>query len=341
MRWQGLVAWGTTCVLLGATQGCVRRLSCDMSDARAGGTLSCPVSGWTDRGFELEIPASWDGKALLPLVVAFHGGGGNRLSAARVTCPTGDTTEAGCFSQVARVAGFAVLRPDGTGSRPLRNVRTWNAGGGTNGFNCASGPACKSGVDDMRYFDDLLAEVAALVPIDDKRIHLTGLSNGGAISHRIACERAERVASFVAVGGSNQHAGTGGACAALVPMMQIHGTDDPCWSYAQDARSCIEGDRAGVKIGAQESIDGWRARNGCAGEGMSVELLDRDPGDGTRITRVTYPGCRAAVELLRVQGGGHTWPSGYQYLGEGTIGRVTRDVGSDLIVEFFRAHPKG
>ncbi|MBL8612680.1 MAG: hypothetical protein JNL38_35395 [Myxococcales bacterium] len=321
--------------------GCVPGIDeCHAGDVGPGGSITCPVPSWTDRAFDLEVPAGWDGRTPLPVVFAFHGGGGNRRAAATVTCRDGDVDRATCLSAVARASGFAVVRPDGTGSRPLRNVRTWNAGGGAGSFNCASGPACKSGVDDMRYFDDLLRAVRQVVPVDPKRVHLTGLSNGAAISHRIACERSGVVASIVAVGGTNQHAGTGGACAPGVAVLQIHGTEDPCWGYTQGTESCLESNDPGTKIGVEESMEGWRFRNTCATAPDEAPLPDNDPGDGTRATRRTYRGCRAAVELVRVEGGGHTWPDGNPYFPQSIVGRVSRDFGSDLIVEFFRAHPR-
>ena len=47
------------------------------------------------------------------------------------------------------------------------------------------------------------------------------------------------------------------------------------------------------------------------------------------------------VVLIRLDGGGHTWPGGGQYLPEGLIGRVCHDLSAATVIwEFFRAHPK-
>lgn len=319
--------------------GCAQLKPCPGRTVKAGDALECPMPGWTDRAFDLRVPSEWDGSSPLPVVVAFHGGGGNRRATLRTTCPDGDTDDPRCLAPLASQAGFLLVAPNGTGSRPLRNLRTWNAGGGHDGFNCTSGGACKSGVDDVRYFDELIAEVGRVVPVDPQRIHLTGLSNGGAISHRIACERPGRVASIAAVGGANQHALTGGGCAEPVPVLQIHGTEDPCWTWERSSKACI-GSEKGVKVGVEETMEDWRVRNGC-GTPPSEEALDDLSDDGTRVVRSSWPGCSAATELLRIEGGGHSWPGGYAYLGEGTIGRVCQDVSaSELILEFFRAHPK-
>lgn len=318
--------------------GCVDRLEpCAGRSVSAGETLECPMPDWTDRAFELQIPDDWDGQAPLPLILALHGGGGNKRSAARVTCPDGEEEDAACLSRVARDAGFAVLLPDGTGTRPTRNLRTWNAGGGTDGWNCTSGGACASKVDDVRYFRELLEEVRRIVPIDSRRVFVTGLSNGAAMSHRLACEMSGEIAAIVAVGGTNQFAAAGGACDASVPVLQIHGTEDSCWTYEQSSRSCIGTDK-GTKSGVDSSMERWAKVNGCGSQRTEEALPDKAPSDGTRSYRVSWNDCAASLQLIRIEGGGHTWPDGYAYLD--MVGRVPRDFGSEVIVSFFLDHPK-
>jgi polyhydroxybutyrate depolymerase len=322
--------------------GCGFQLdTCGSSDAVPGAHLTCPMPGHVDRAFDLHLPPSWDGTSPLPVIFAFHGGGGNRTAAARVTCPDGDTGNPSCLVPVANSAGFAVVLPDGTGSRPLRNIRTWNAGGGFDGWNCTSGGACRSGIDDMEYLDDLLAQVRRIIPVDDTRIHATGISNGGAISHRWACERAEILASIAPVGGANQFEAVGGTCGGPVALLQIHGTADPCWTYETSERSCLGGENDGLKVGVPETMEAWRQRNGCQADPVETPFPDADPDDGSTATLQVWTSCAVDVQLLRIDGGGHTWPNGYAYLGTDRIGRVNRDLdGNNFIVDFFRAHPK-
>ncbi len=184
-----------------------------------------------------------------------------------------------------------------------------------------------------------MGEIRRVIPVDPKRVYATGLSNGAAMSHRIACEMPEEIAAIVAVGGANQHAAGGGACGAPVPVLQIHGTEDPCWTYAQSERTCL-GVEKGLKVGVEPSMEGWRTVNGCGADRVEVPLPDRATHDGTRSHRVSWSGCKASLELIRIEGGGHTWPGGFAYLGSESIGRVPKDFGSEVIVEFFLAHPK-
>jgi len=307
--------------------------------AEAGAALECALPGVFDRGFSVRVPRGWDGVAALPVIVAFHGGGGNRRSAEQVTAPTGEPGDPQGLPAVANAAGYVVVMPDGTGLRPLRNVRSWNAGGGTDGWQCVSRGACQDGVDDVAFFDQLLAELARIVPVDPGRVFLTGLSNGGAISHRLACARPGVVAAIAAVGGANQFVAAGGACAGGVAVLQIHGTEDPCWAFATGTSACafLEDGR---RVGFDDTLEAWRTRNGCSTEVIDTPLPDTT-NDGTRSVRRVWRGCTAAVEGVRVEGGGHTWPGGDAYLGADTIGRVSRDFqASAEIVSFFNAHPR-
>jgi polyhydroxybutyrate depolymerase len=312
---------------------------CDSLDLGPGAHASCKMPGHLDRGYDLQVPASWDGVSPLPLVIAYHGGGGNRVAAQRVTCAGGDLGGDNCLVEMANARGYAVVSPDGIGSRPLRDVRTWNAGGGTvPGRYCASGQACARGIDDIGYTDDLLAEVGAAIAIDANRIYATGLSNGGAMSHRLACERPAVMAAVAPVGGANQHADDGGACSASVPVLHIHGTLDPAWPFDGGVSGILE--NKGEKTSVEQTMTSWALRNGCGATFVDAAVPDVDSGDGVVSTRRTWDGCAAATELIIMEGAGHTWPSGFQYFGVDTIGAMTQDFGNEVILDFFDAHPR-
>lgn len=305
---------------------------CGEVEVAAGDAVSCQTPGHVDRGFELQVPESWDGTSPLPIVITYHGGGGNREAAQRVSCPGGTRGNAGCLDEVALARGYAVVSPDGTGQRPLRDVRTWN-GGGTR--YCASGQACARDIDDIGYTEDVLAEVGGAIPIDPRRIYATGISNGGAMSHRLACERPGLIAAVAPVGGANQHADDGGACGAA-PVLHIHGTLDPAWKFEGGEGGIDDGDKTSVA----ETMAGWSARNGCLETFIDTVLEDRDPDDQVLSTRRVFDGCAQATELIIMEGAGHTWPDGFQYFDVDRIGRVSHDFGNEVILDFFDAHPR-
>ncbi len=231
--------------------------------------------------------------------------------------------------------------PNGTGFFPLPNIKTWNAGGGGD-FNCASGRACEEKVDDIAYFNAMLDDLSTWLNVDTRRVYFTGLSNGAAMSHRVACELSERVTAIAAVGGANQFATTA-VCDPQYPVaiMQVHGTADPCWTYEASTDACLD-DSGGIKIGAQESTTGWVDRLHCSTP-PETDLLPDVIDDGTTTTRAVWSACdgQTLVQLLSVEGGGHTWPSGDPFLTERIVGRVTGDWDTSVVWEFFESVGRG
>ncbi len=104
----------------------------------------------------------------------------------------------------------------------------------------------------------------------------------------------------------------------------------------------------GKVLSAQATVDHFRRLNGCPAGQRREFLPDADPDDDTRIERISHSACRSGHEivLLRVDGGGHTWPGGRQYLGHFWIGPLSQDIdASDVMFRFFlrqlRKRPNG
>lgn len=234
----------------------------------------------------------------------------------------------------------ALVAADGVDARGLKG-RSWNAGGGEDGWRCVGGVACEDGWDDVAYVDTLLDELHRALNLDEARLYATGISNGGAMSHRLACERAEVFAAIAPVAGENQALATPGCAPSRpVPVLQIHGTEDPCWGYdGSSTEPLCAGSGEGDYMDVETSMEGWRTLNGCSG---SVETALADTADdGTSVVQVDGQGCAADTTLLRIEGGGHTWPQGWQYLSEERIGRVSQEIaGSEVVWAFFEAHPQ-
>ncbi len=326
-----LAGCGSSSATSGATDG----------GADAGsGDITREVPGFDHRAYILHVPGGVVPATPTPVVLVLHGGGGNAEGANAITCPGGDVTSSDCITGVGDREGFAVVFPNGTPAGVL-DLRTWNAGGGADNWQCVSGVACKQGVDDIAYFKALLGDLATVMPVDDKRVFATGLSNGAAMDHRLACAMADRIAAIAPIGGGNQLA-TSAPCAPsrAVSDLEIHGTEDPCWAYDGGPAACAQKDGK-EKIDVATTVSGWVARDGCPATPAITELPDTDPGDGTTTRSEAYAPCDAgsAVELLRIEGGGHTWPGGSQYLSEANVGRVSRDFSaSERMWTFFAAH---
>jgi polyhydroxybutyrate depolymerase len=339
-RWSGRTrALGALALLaLGGSCGaCLVHGRAGRSPASDHGTIFA-LPDYPDRDIELSVPTTpATGTLGRPLLVVFHGGGGNRRVAEGTSCPDGDTHDPRCLGQTAEAAGFVVARPNGTGGKLLGNLRTWNAGGGQGDWQCVSGRACKDGVDDLAYISKVIDEIASRTTIDPARVFLAGFSNGAAFAHRVACELGPRIAGVIAVSGTNQLVTDGRSCVAPVPLLQIHGTADPCWSYEGGPAACAQDD-GGKKQSVAASMKAWETRNGCDGSHEETRV-DAIADDRTVLVRLHARGCRVPTELWRIEGGGHTWPSGHAYLHTDRIGAVSREITNADLVAFLRALP--
>jgi polyhydroxybutyrate depolymerase len=320
------------------------------SSRLAPGDYEREVPGWPNRNYLLHVPSTYDCSRPTPVVIALHGGGSRKEQMRIITCPSGRTDDPGCLDSLADREGFIVVYPDGT-----ENLlwRTFNATSGatdagrwspSTGYACVSGFACANNVDELAYFNALLDAVESVVSVDEARVYATGISNGAAMAHRLACELSDRIAAIAPVAGGNQYA-LFNSCVTrrAVPIIEFHGTADPAWGYGtlhddQDLNG------QGVVISVPRTILAWRLRDGCLTGGTIEDLPDLDPDDGSTVTRVRYEGCRdgAEIVLYQINGGGHMWPDGYQWdaLFARDYGPTNRDInGNEVMWEFFKAHP--
>jgi len=297
------------------------------SAASGTGTLAgsgvAPQTGMlAGRPYAAYLPTVVGGRRV-PLVLFLHGGGGNATNAQGTTCADGDPTSATCLQALGRREGFITVYASGTPNPHLSALRTWNAGGGTD-YACASGYACDAQADDIGYLRALVADLERRYPVDPTRVYVMGFSNGAAMAHRVGCEMADVVAAVVPVSGENEYA-TAAPCDPVrpVPVVDVHGTADDCWTYGSSTRACADPDPR-PKIGAVASTAGWVARDRCAPTPRSTSLPDR-VDDGTTTTEQTWS-CAAGtrVTLLTVHGGGHVFPGGAT-VRTGTTETVTHD----------------
>ncbi|MCY1081674.1 alpha/beta hydrolase family esterase [Archangium lansingense] len=184
-------------------------------------------------------------------------------------------------------------------------------------------------VDDVAFVDAMLADLDTRLCLDTKRIYATGLSNGGFLSYRLACERAGQIAAIAPVAGMAGFE----PCSPVRPVsvMHFHGTDDQVILYGGGSVPFL----GGAYPSAEASVARWATIDVCLGDAIPTY----DQGDSTCDT-VTNCGQGTAVTLCTVQGGGHTWPGGL-IPPEAGLGFTTQDLdATGQMWLFFQAHPR-
>lgn len=271
------------------------------------------TSGGRTRTYLARVPAKSDSQATLPLVIALHGGGGTGAAMRDLTG----------LNAIADANGFVVAYPDGYSN-------SWADGRGMTDAEVA-------GVDDVAFLSALIDDVAARTAIDPRRVYVTGISNGGMMSLRLACQLSNRITAAAPVA-ANMPTNLPANCAPAraVPVMFVHGDLDPLMPRAGGV---IPSGAGGSVLSTAESVAFWNGRNGCSTPPASTTTID-PVVDGTSIAFARYAPCTSGAEnrFYDVVGGGHTWPGGVQYLSVALIGRTSMDINAGQEAwQFFRA----
>jgi polyhydroxybutyrate depolymerase len=271
---------------------------------------SLAMAGGT-RTYLIHVPPNYDGKKPLPLVLVLHGGGGGGQSAEKMTG----------MSAKADKENFLVAYPNGDGILES-HLLTWNSG------NCC-GYAQKHNIDDTAFLRVLIDKLERDYAVDSKRVYATGISNGGMMSHRLACEAADKIAAVGPVAGALNL-----DCrpSAPVSIIAIHGTADQNVLYDGGIGKNQFGPARDDRPVAY-AISFWVKEDGCAPAPQRNEnsVLRTD----------IYADCRngTGVALYTVVGGGHAWPGGDR-LAHFLDAPNPNVPATDLIWSFFVAHPK-
>lgn len=230
------------------------------------------------REYILYVPANYTGTSAVPLLFNFHG----------YTSNANDQMWYGDFRPIADTAGFIIIHPQGTLD-----------GTGTTHFNVGWGG---STVDDVDFTSALIDSISAQYNINQDRVYSTGMSNGGFMSFRLACELSDRIAGIASVTGSILPA-TLNNCNALhsTPIMQIHGTSDATVPYNGGA---------GWTEPITSLVDYWANFNNCDLTPLIENVPDINTSDGTTVEKYSYLNGDNCTEVIhyKVANGSHTWP---------------------------------
>ncbi len=253
------------------------------SDFGSGNYLS--ISGVTGqmgntREYAVHVPTGYSGSTPVPALFCIHGLAQNPV----MFCL--DTGVA--WPTKADQEGFVVIMPNGY-------MNSWNAG------TCCGG-AVSAGLDDVSLMRAIFAEVGKHVNIDLRRVYATGLSNGGYLSYRLACEASDLFVAVAPSAGAIGTAAIGGGTATTsdlatcaptqkISILDIHGTSDPLIPYSTQ----------------KPSLAIVQASDGCSATTMPATVAP----SGGDTTCVSFTGCPACPNVnvtgCSIADGGHCW----------------------------------
>ena len=231
------------------------------------------------REYTVYIPENYNHSIPTPILFAFHGFGGSNNFI---------MNSAG-FNEIADEENFIVVYPQG--SLIFNLLAHWNVGGFTEGSN----------TDDVAFVDYLISSLSEIYNVNLDRVYATGMSNGGFMSFLLACQLSNKIAAIASVTGS-MTTQTLNECDPQreVPILQIHGTNDPIVPYngIQEWNTQID-----------NVLDYWVLNNQCSPNPEVNDLEDINNDNGFTVQEIIYNnGLNGSmVKHFKVNGGTHVW----------------------------------
>ncbi|GMW00597.1 MAG: hydrolase [Candidatus Hydrogenedentota bacterium] len=234
------------------------------------------------RTYILHVSPQYTGKKSVPLVIALHG----------MPLTGDDMQRRSGFDAVADRNGFIVCYPDGLNFM-------WNSN--------PLVPESAELPDDVGFLCALIDELCSEYAIDERRVFIVGMSNGGMMAYRLACEAGDRLAGVACVI-STFPLDYDSYCTPQgpVPILLMLGTEDPIfpWNGGYDmfGNICYQS--------VDETVAYWIDNNNAKRTPDVEVFADVNSNDGATVCRLTYQARwkGASVVLYRVDNGGHTWP---------------------------------
>jgi polyhydroxybutyrate depolymerase len=168
------------------------------------------------------------------------------------------------------------------------------------------------------------------LPIDDQRLYLTGLSKGGMLAYRFACEESRLVAAIAVVSAALTYP----RCRPRVPVSVLHIHGD------LDENVPLRGGKGRYTAARNlfppvwDGVRFWLEINGCR------DTPERNsPSADSSCWH--YSDCRGQLETVfcLIRGSGHGWP------GSGALGATAQPIAvsqtfnaTEVICQFFERH---
>jgi len=267
--------------------------------------------GGLKRAYKVHVPVTYRPATPAPLLVAMHGGGGSMDLQA-------SDAHYGLISKSDR-EGFVVVFPNGFSQLASGKFATWNAG------NCCAAARDRN-ADDVGFIRQMVENLFLQLNIDRQKVFATGMSNGGLMAHRLACEASDLFKAIAPVAGTDNTK----TCTPTNPVsvLLIHARDDDHVLFNGGAGKPLKASTVTDFTSVPETVSRWVGRNGCTGAPQRVLEVP-----GAYCDR--YVACQggARVELCVTETGGHSWPGGTK--ARGNKAGSTAISADDVMWDFF------
>lgn len=187
-------------------------------------------------------------------------------------------------------------------------------------------PNQNTGNDDVAYLAALIDDSVARFNLDARRIYMTGYSQGGNMTVRMACDFPEKIAAGASVAATMRRQ-LANQCAPRVPtpMAFFHGTADDQVPYEPTLLNNLTPTLTGnAALSAPDAVRFWADVNGCGPTPVRTDLPSPIE-DGTELFVDRFDDCTSgAAALYTIVNGGHNWPGALDFIPR--VGLTTQNI---------------
>ncbi len=271
--------------------------------------------------YQIVSPSNYHDKNIsLPLVILIHGAGGNGPVMLEKTG----------FDLLAEKYNFIVIAPTGLPANPKRNSnflfnpRLWNSG-------VIGNKVQRSNINDLAFFEELIARVESQYQIDRKRVFVIGHSNGGSMAFKLASLLPEKITAIAVVESQNP-VYSSQAIQRFVPTLYILGLDDPLIPIQGGMRAAkgVAWSKS-VVPSTENAINRWSNSLNC-----KKEISEENSTDNFRTFTYCKNSASEKFQVYQIKNHGHEWPGAKErFLPEKVSGLLNKNFeASETIWEF-------
>lgn len=244
-----------------------------------------------ERNFTVFDPAS-EGDAKRPLVLAYHG----------VLSDSETMRQLTQFDKEAKDRGWVAAYPQGEWKFTAK-FTSWNGAG-----------CCSQGMDDIAFTKDMIDYMVRHFNVDEDKVYVVGVSNGGFMVYRLICEMGNRENGKSWIAAAGVHSALLGAwdndfstCSISkeTPLVHFHGLADPVVNITGKSQGV---EVFGVPFKPVTNAE-WKSVN------ASIDYVAEEICGSSDITNTTNPTesttchklCHGKVEICLVTDLAHHW----------------------------------
>jgi polyhydroxybutyrate depolymerase len=276
-----------------------------------------------NRSYYIRYPLNHDSQSSFPLVIVLHGGDRKNGD---------ETAERTGFAELADKGNYIAVFPNGfkgkwhDGRLPKRGKAKY----------------IEKQENDILFISELIDYLIKFEQVDSERVYMTGTSNGGMMTMRMACEASEKIAAVAPII-ANMPIEIVDQCKpkSKLSFLLMNGTEDPLIPWEGGEIKAVFKSRGKV-LSTKKSFDFWLKHNACGPKNENITLANKNTNDRSVIGKTSYD-CENSTQavLYTVRGGGHTLPSSQVPDRPRLLGQKNLDAnGAELIWDFLKQQKK-